>query len=110
MSPHSDNNLQIFVYTNLKFLLPISHMEEVMQWILADIPLGKNIQKVRMRKNITQEKVVTKMQLRGSTISRSTLANIETGRRNIKASDLKLLKIILDVEYDEFFQDKNTEI
>ncbi len=82
-------------------------MEGKMQWILADIPLGRNIQKARMVKNITQEEIVAKMQLRGSTMSRSTLANIETGRRNIKASDLKLLKLILDVDYDEFFRDKN---
>lgn len=76
-----------------------------MQWILTDIPLGRNIQKIRTRRHLTQEEIVTRMQLRGSFISRSTLANIETGRRNIKASDLKLLKLILDVEYDEFFQD-----
>lgn len=81
-----------------------------MQWILADIPLGRNIQKVRTRKNLTQEEIVAKMQLRGSTMSRSTLANIETGRRNIKASDLKLIKLILDVDYDEFFRDKNAQV
>lgn len=85
-------------------------MEGKMQWILTDIPLGRNIQKARIRKNMTQEKIVAKMQLRGSTMSRSALANIETGRRNIKASDLKLLKLILDVDYDEFFQDTNTEV
>lgn len=38
----------------------------------------------------------------GSNMSRSTLANIETGRRNIKATDLKLLKRVLDVSYDFF--------
>lgn len=76
-----------------------------MQWILTDLPLGRNIQKVRVRRNLTQEEIVARMQLRGSAMSRSTLANIETGRRNIKASDLKLLKLIFDVEYDEFFQD-----
>lgn len=76
-----------------------------MQWILTDIPMGRNIQKIRMRRNLTQKEIVARMQMRGSTMSRSTLANIETGRRNIKASDLKLLKLILDVEYDEFFQE-----
>ncbi len=76
-----------------------------MQWILTDIPMGRNIQKIRMRRNLTQKEIVARMQMRGSTMSRSTLANIETGRRNIKTSDLKLLKKILDVEYDEFFQD-----
>ena len=75
-----------------------------MQWILQDVPLGRNIQNIRMQKNFTQQEVVEKLQLMGSSMSRSTLANIESGRRNIKASDLKLLKNILQVEYDCFFE------
>ncbi len=66
-----------------------------MQWILRDIPLGRNIQTVRMEK----------LELMGGLMSRSTLANIEAGRRNIKASDLKALKILFDVDYEEFFKD-----
>nr|WP_294492996.1 helix-turn-helix transcriptional regulator [uncultured Mediterraneibacter sp.] len=76
-----------------------------MQWILQDIPLGRNIQTARMSKNMTQMQVVEKMQLIGSSISRSTYANIETGRRNIKASDLRALKEVLDVDYSDFFKD-----
>ena len=75
-----------------------------MQWILQDVPLGRNIQNIRMQKNLTQQEVFEKLQLMGSSMSRSTLANIESGRRNIKASDLKLLKNILQVEYDCFFE------
>lgn len=76
-----------------------------MQWILQNIPLGRNIQTVRMEKNMTQLEVVTQLQLMGSKMSRSTLANIEAGRRNIKASDLKALKILFGVDYSEFFKD-----
>lgn len=76
-----------------------------MQWILQDIPLGRNIQTIRMSKNMTQMQVVEKMQLIGSTMSRSTYANIESGRRNIKASDLKALQKVFNVNYDEFFKD-----
>lgn len=76
-----------------------------MQWILQDIPLGRNIQTVRMAKNMTQIEVVEHLQLMGSMMSRSTLANIEAGRRNIKASDLKALQVLFDVEYSEFFKD-----
>ena len=76
-----------------------------MQWILQDIPLGRNIQTIRMAKNLTQMQVVEKIQLLGSTMSRSTYANIESGRRNIKASDLKALEIIFDVDFSEFFRD-----
>ena len=76
-----------------------------MQCILQDIPLGRNIQTVRMSKNMTQIEVVEQLQLMGSMMSRSTLANIEAGRRNIKASDLKALQVLFDVEYSEFFKD-----
>jgi len=76
-----------------------------MQYILQDIPIGRNIQAIRMEKGFTQEKVVAELQLKGSRMSRSTLANIEAGRRNIKASDLKLLKVFFDVEYDDFFNE-----
>ncbi len=76
-----------------------------MQWILQDIPLGRNIQTIRMSRNMTQMQVVEKMQLIGSTMSRSTYANIESGRRNIKASDLKALQKVFNVDYDEFFKD-----
>lgn len=74
-----------------------------MQWIISDIPLGRNIQKIRLSKGMTQNELVIQLQLRGSIMSRSTLANIETGRRNIKASDLRLIKEILCVNFDVLF-------
>ena len=67
-----------------------------MQWILQDIPIGRNIQNIRMKKNMTQAEVVGQLQLMGSSMSRSTLANIESGRRNIKASDLKALQKLFE--------------
>ena len=76
-----------------------------MQWILRDIPLGRNIQTVRIEKDMTQKEVIEKLELMGGLMSRSTLANIEVGRRNIKANDLKALKILFDVDYEEFFKD-----
>jgi transcriptional regulator with XRE-family HTH domain len=74
-----------------------------MQWILNDISLGRNIQNIRLNHNMTQEELTNKLQLIGINMSRSTLANIECGRRNIRARDLKAIKEILDTEYDEFF-------
>ena len=38
-------------------------------------------------------------------MSRETLAQIESGRRNIKASDLKVLKEVLSATYDELLQE-----
>ena len=75
------------------------------QWIIRNIPLGKNIKFIRKSKHLTQKDVTTKLQLMGSYMSEDTLSNIETGRRNIKASDLKALKIIFDVGYEEFFKE-----
>lgn len=76
-----------------------------MQWILQDIPIGRNIQTIRMTKNMTQREVVEQLQLMGSNMSRSSLANIECGRRNIKASDLKALRVLFQVDFEEFFRD-----
>lgn len=76
-----------------------------MQWILQDIPIGRNIQTIRMTKDMTQREVVEQLQLMGSNMSRSSLANIECGRRNIKASDLKALRVLFQVDFEEFFRD-----
>lgn len=76
-----------------------------MQCIIQDIPLGRNIQTIRLNNDMTQEDVIAKMQLLVSTMSHSTLANIEVGRRNIKGSDLKTLKQIFNVNYEVFFED-----
>lgn len=74
-----------------------------MQWIVRDVHLGCNIQRVRIDKGLTQDQLVAKMQIQGSSMSRSTLANIEAGNRNIKATDLKIIKELLGVSYQEFF-------
>ncbi len=76
-----------------------------MPWILQDVPLGRNIQNIRIVKGLTQTELVEQLQLRGSLMSRSTLANIESGVRNIKASDLRIIKEFFNVDYSEFFKD-----
>lgn len=76
-----------------------------MQYILRDDTLGKNIRRVRMLRKLTQAETVLKLQEYGVHMTRETLANIESGRRNIKARDLKALKKVLDTEYEEFFKE-----
>lgn len=64
--------------------------------------MNKNIK--YSQKGLTQDQLVAKMQIHGSSMSRSTLAaNIEAGNRNIKATDLKIIKELLGVSYQEFF-------
>ena len=75
-----------------------------MQYVLRDINLGANIARVRLSRRLTQEQVFARMQLMGSTISRATYSKIETGTRNVKASDLLTLSRVLDVELEVFFQ------
>ena len=74
-----------------------------MHMILIDKPFGLNLKKLRKACHLTQIEVVARMQLMGSSLERSALANIEAGRRNIKVSDLRYLKAIYDVDYDAFF-------
>lgn len=74
-----------------------------MQMVIIDVPFGRNIQKIRKSRNMTQEDAVAELQLRGSHMSRCTLAHIERGRRNIKINDLVLMKMIYDVDFDAFF-------
>lgn len=65
--------------------------------------VGQNIRKIRMRKNLSQEQVSARMQVRGCDVTRSALAKIEAGQRHIYPDELKALKEILSVSYDELF-------
>jgi len=75
-----------------------------MQKFLQDISIGDNLQRLRKKKGLSQQDVVTKLQLQGRSMSRATYAHIEQGIRNIYISDLILLKNILNVSYGEFFE------
>ena len=74
-----------------------------MQKILMDSQLGRNIQKIRESRKMSQADVVRELQLKGRSISVSHYGHIEQCRKNIYAKDLALLKLIFAVDYDEFF-------
>ena len=76
-----------------------------MQKLKQDLNIGRTIRKLRQARNMTQQHVTLKMNLLGLSISRSTYAKIEVGCMNIKISELNALKIIFDVEYNDFFKD-----
>ena len=75
-----------------------------MKKILSNTQFCENLKRIRKKKGFTQEQVVTKLQLMGSPISRSTYSLIEMGRGNIFVSELVGLQQILEVEYEEFFR------
>ena len=74
-----------------------------MQKILSDKIFAENIKRLRKQAGLTQEQTVTKLQLMGSPISRSTYSLIEIGRGNIFVSDLTGLCEIFKTDYKEFF-------
>lgn len=65
--------------------------------------LGNNIRKLREKNKITQENLSAKLQLSGCDITRSAVAKIEVGQRHIYPDEIKLIKEILNVSYDEIF-------
>lgn len=69
--------------------------------------IGQNIKKLRVMRNITQDELSAKLQLNGCDITRSAIAKIEVGQRHIYADELKLIKEILSVSFDELFYGKS---
>ena len=62
-----------------------------MQKIRPDMDIGKSIQTIRYKNNMTQDQVVAKLNLMGISITKSTYAKLETNRMNIKASELAIM-------------------
>lgn len=76
-----------------------------MMKLLGTEQLGRNIQRIRLERGLTQEQTVAKLQVLGSPLSRSTFSLIEMGRGNVFVSDLVALQAVLKVDYEEFFRD-----
>ena len=72
-----------------------------MQKIRPDMDIGKNIQAIRYKNNMTQDQVVAKLNLMG--ITKSTYAKLETNRMNIKASELVALAKLFHTDINAFF-------
>lgn len=65
--------------------------------------LGQNIRRPRIQLGLTQEQVAAQLQVRGCDVTRSALAKIEVGQRHIYPDEIRLLREILKVSYDELF-------
>ena len=68
-----------------------------------DMDIGKNIQLLRQKAELTQDQTIAHMHLMGLNISKSTYAKIETNRMNIRVSELVALKIIFNADFNDFF-------
>lgn len=67
--------------------------------------MGNNIRRLRMYYELTQEQLSAKLQTKGIDITRSALAKIEVGQRHIYPDEIKGIKDILDISYDQIFSD-----
>lgn len=76
-----------------------------MNKLRQDFNIGKNIRSLRKKSKLTQEILVTKLQLQGSNTTRSIYSRYETGELNIKISDLVYMKDIFNCSFDDFFKD-----
>jgi len=72
--------------------------------VLREKRFSNNLLRLRKTSGLSQYNLVAEMQLLGSSMSRSTYAKIEIGERNIKVTDLVVLRKIYDVAYEEFFK------
>ncbi len=74
------------------------------QKIRQDISIGDNIRSLRKQSGLTQEEVVTRLQLKGLEISRSSYSQIECGTYNIRVSELVELSKLFCVDFNSFFK------
>ena len=65
--------------------------------------LGQNLRRLRMERNLSQDQLAAQLQTRGCDITRSALAKMEVGQRHIYPDELKLLRELLGVSYEELF-------
>lgn len=67
---------------------------------------GQQIRNAREKSRLTQEQLAAKLQVNGCDITRSALAKIEVGQRHVYPDEIRLLKEILHVSYDELFENR----
>lgn len=66
-----------------------------------DRKVGQQIRNARERRKLTQEQLSAQLQTRGCDVTRSGLAKIEAGQRHIYVYELRVLRELLDVPYEE---------
>ena len=75
------------------------------QKLKPDIQIGETIRSLRMERKLTQDQVVSKLQLMDLDITRSIYSQIEGGTYSIRISVLAGLSRIFQVDYNTFFRD-----
>lgn len=65
--------------------------------------MGRHLGELRRKKGLTQEQLAAKMQVVGCDMTRSALAKIEVGQRCLYPDELKAIKTVLHLNYEELF-------
>lgn len=68
-----------------------------------EIAFGKNIRTLRKKRKLTQEQLSAQLQVKGCDITRSALAKIEVGQRHLYPDEIRLIKELLGVTFEELF-------
>ena len=68
------------------------------------IDIGKNIRAARKNTGIGQTEMAVKLQLLGIDMTREALVKIERGKQHIYASQLKAIRDLLGVSYDDLLK------
>lgn len=63
--------------------------------------IGGNVRRLRESRRIGQTEMVAKLQLRQVPITRETLVKIEGGRQHIKLAQLRGIRDVLGVSYED---------
>lgn len=74
------------------------------QKLKQDLEIGSAIRALRMERHMTQEQVISKLQLMDINITRSIYSQIEGGTYSIRISVLAGLAQLFGVDYNAFFQ------
>ena len=65
--------------------------------------VGPRLRKVRLKAGLTQQELAAHCQKRGMKLTRGTLAKIEAQLRFIKACELFVISLILNVAMESFY-------
>ena len=63
--------------------------------------IGQNLRHLREQACLTQEAVAIQLQVRGCDITRSAIAKIEVGQRQLYPAEIILLREILGTTYED---------
>ncbi len=66
-----------------------------------DKRVGERVRRAREKKGLTQAQLAARLQVRGCDLTRSALAKIEAGQRHVYALEIKVLKEVLGVTFDD---------